>query len=111
MRKFIEYYCKAEMRIRNMEKYRRNYQGVRTGCSCTPEAAMRSGGSRQKSCAQSDLIEDTKIYMHIDKLPIGMAYVPRQNFRSTFETGKALSVGTIFPELCKPFCGRRGVRR
>lgn len=93
-----------------MEKCRRNYQGMRTACGCTPEMAMRSG-SRQKSCAQSDLIEDTKIYMHIDKLPIGMAYVPRQNFKSTFELGNALSVGTIFPELCKPFCGRRGVRR
>ena len=23
----------------------------------------------------------------------------------------ALNVGTIFPQLCKPFCGKRGVRR
>ncbi|MBP7906433.1 MAG: spore coat associated protein CotJA, partial [Blautia sp.] len=23
----------------------------------------------------------------------------------------ALSVGTIFPQLCKPFCGKRGIRR
>ena len=37
-----------------------------------------------------------------------MAYVPYQEFAPTFELKKALQVGTIFPELCKPFCGRRG---
>ncbi len=36
-----------------------------------------------------------------------MAYVPYQEFAPTFELKKALQVGTIFPELCKPFCGRR----
>ena len=33
-----------------------------------------------------------------------MAYVPYQEFTPTFELKKALQVGTIFPELCKPFC-------
>lgn len=31
-----------------------------------------------------------------------MAYVPYQEFAPTFELKKALQVGTIFPELCKP---------
>ena len=39
------------------------------------------------------------------------AYVPYQEFAPTFELKKALQVGTIFPELCKPFCGRRGGSR
>ena len=47
----------------------------------------------------------------LDGMPIAMAYVPCQEFAPTFELKKALQVGTIFPELCKPFCGRRGGRR
>ncbi|MCG4843857.1 MAG: spore coat associated protein CotJA [Ruminococcus sp.] len=40
-----------------------------------------------------------------------MAYVPYQNFTSAYALDYALSVGTIFPQLCKPFCGKRGIRR
>ncbi len=43
----------------------------------------------------------------IIKAPLAMGYVPWQEFRETFDKGKAFQVGTIFPELCKPFCGRR----
>ncbi|MDD3221131.1 MAG: spore coat associated protein CotJA [Clostridia bacterium] len=42
--------------------------------------------------------------------PIAMAYVPIQTFQTTYELNKALEVGTIFPELHKPFCGKRCVR-
>ncbi|MFQ7549658.1 MAG: spore coat associated protein CotJA [Blautia marasmi] len=31
-----------------------------------------------------------------------------RNTKTTFELCKALQMGTIFPELCKPFCGKRG---
>lgn len=42
-------------------------------------------------------------------MPLAMAYVTWQPaFRDTFPLCKALQVGTVFPELCKPFCGRRG---
>lgn len=41
-------------------------------------------------------------------MPIAMAYVPWQTFHHTFELCKGLQMGTIFPELCKPFCGMRG---
>lgn len=44
-------------------------------------------------------------------LPLAMAYVPWQPFGNTYEPCKALQLGTIFPELCKPFCGKRGVCR
>jgi hypothetical protein len=37
-----------------------------------------------------------------------MAYVPWQQFTSTYEPQKALMVGTIFPELDKPFTGKSG---
>lgn len=35
--------------------------------------------------------------------PIGMAYVPVQKFRTVFDTAVALTKGTIFPELDKPW--------
>jgi len=41
-------------------------------------------------------------------MPVGMAYVPWQFFRETFEPDKALQCGTIFPELSKPFLGKGG---
>ena len=40
--------------------------------------------------------------------PLAMAYVPWQRFGQTYELSKALCAGTIFPELDKPFCGKRG---
>ena len=54
---------------------------------------------------------DQEMYSHLKYLVPAMAYVPCQEFAPTFELKKALQVGTIFPELCKPFCGRRGGRR
>lgn len=44
------------------------------------------------------------------EFPIGMAYVPWQRFDGIYEDlEKAFCVGTIFPELNKPFTGRRCV--
>lgn len=41
-------------------------------------------------------------------LALAMAYVPWQQWNQTYELKKALQAGTIFPELNKPFWGRRG---
>ena len=30
---------------------------------------------------------------------------------SPYDLGYALKVGTVFPQLCKPFCGKRGGQR
>lgn len=43
-------------------------------------------------------------------MPLAMGYVPWQNFECTYEPAQALKAGTIFPELDKPFYGRRGMR-
>lgn len=46
----------------------------------------------------------------IDNFPVAMAYVPWQHFDRMFEDlEKAFNAGTIFPELDKPFTGRRCV--
>lgn len=42
---------------------------------------------------------------------VAMAYVPWQHFTKLFDNlEKAYQIGTIFPELDKPFCGRRCVK-
>lgn len=44
----------------------------------------------------------------MEQFPIAMAYVPWQRDARTFETlQEAYQKGTIFPELYKPFTGRR----
>ena len=45
-----------------------------------------------------------------EKYPLAMAYVPWQHFQSIYEPDKALQVGTVFPELNKPFLFIIGVR-
>lgn len=40
--------------------------------------------------------------------PLAMVWIKMQRFQDTYPLCKALQMGTIFPELCKPFCGKRG---
>lgn len=47
-------------------------------------------------------------YCGLDQLPLAMAYVPWQTFYKTYDHATALSLGTVFPELCMPFCGKGG---
>lgn len=54
---------------------------------------------------------DAEMYSHLAHLEPAMAYVPCQTFDDTFPLDRALSAGTIFPVLCKPFCGKRGMCR
>lgn len=45
----------------------------------------------------------------MEQFPVAMAYVPWQKDARTYETlQEAFQKGTIFPELYKPFTGRRG---
>ena len=45
-----------------------------------------------------------------DSYPIGMGYVPWQEFKDLYDPDRGLHAGTIFMELDKPFTGRRCVR-
>lgn len=42
-----------------------------------------------------------------ENFPIAMAYVPWQLWNQVYSFDKALCEGTLFPELDKPFIGRR----
>lgn len=47
---------------------------------------------------------------HVDQYPIAMAYVPWQHFERIYDNlEEGFRAGTIFPELTKPFTGRRCV--
>lgn len=58
-----------------------------------------------------DIKPDTMCFDGQSKeFPIGMTYVPWQRFARIYEDlEKAYCIGTIFPELNKPFTGRRCV--
>lgn len=42
---------------------------------------------------------------------VAMAYIPFQQLGSVYTAEQALDAGTLFPELDKPFYGRRGEPR
>ena len=105
-----------------------NYQMNRSGCrpynrTCgmmnsspaSPPQTHRETSAAPKSqncpCSQPPSSKTDNMYEHLKHLTPAMAYVPYQQFTSAYDLGYALSVGTIFPQLCKPFCGKRGVRR
>jgi len=64
-----------------------------------------------QNCCQPSGWMKTLDYSGVDHLPLAMAYVPVQTFQKTFDRKTALQHGTVFPELCKPFCGRGGAWR
>lgn len=81
----------CRMNYRNVPN-RRNYSAVTDSpCSCLREEPEH----KNFTCRDQEY-------------PLAMTYVPRQKFEKVFDTRKALSMGTIFPELCKPFCGKGG---
>lgn len=113
----IKYYCNLQAEIflppiREVIKMdnRRMYSNPSRSCRIQPGESACDGGSccGRRSSGNSDKIEDTCIYIHADELPLTMAYVPCQKFHHTFELCKGFQMGTVFPELCKPFCGKRG---
>ncbi len=50
------------------------------------------------------------IYGYKYNQPVGMAYVPSQEFDEMYDAKKGLCEGTMFPELNLIFCGIRGMK-
>ena len=90
------------------------------GCGCgmsnRSEVQNRGGncavperGERNCDCVMpGSKGKSEEMFSHLQYLEPAMAYVPCQKFTEMFALPYALSVGTVFPELCKPFCGKRG---
>ena len=98
--------------------YTRPYQTTcgmnRSKSDCMqPRTMQQNRTTNESNCVstRNRRIFGTEMYEHIDQMAPAMAYVPCQQFNNTYDLCYALSVGTIFPELCKPFCGKRGVRK
>ncbi len=56
----------------------------------------------------SDCAEPTTVLPK--EMPIGMCYVPMQQWGELYSAEVGLSRGTIFPELDKPFIGEEAVK-
>lgn len=84
----------SKKNIMYMEVYDRKEQCMRN---------YNMAGNIEHSCA---CMKDS-IYGKEDFV-VAMAYVPWQHFTNAYEADKALEVGTIFPELDKPFWAARG---
>ena len=55
-------------------------------------------------------MQDYNFDEQIDRFPVAMAYVPWQRFGRLYDDlEQAYNYGTVFPELNKPFTGRRCV--
>ena len=55
-------------------------------------------------------MQDYSFNEYFERFPIAMAYVPWQHLTSNYEDlEEGYCNGTIFPELTKPFTGRRCV--
>lgn len=66
-----------------------------------PSRYGRKCYSNPSPCAQNMMAD-------LSDLPLAMAYVPMQHFKTVYELDEAFQNGTIFPELNKPFYGSRG---
>lgn len=56
---------------------------------------------------RSEIVPPT-MACNIDGCPIGMAYVPMQQWRQLYDPTVGFHRGTIFMELDKPFLGKEG---
>ena len=78
-----------------------NSNGCHVGGSRTMPASV-SPSTPSRSCC--NIHEHDKL----SGLPIAMAYVPWQEWRSLYEVEKGFRCGTIFAELNLPFCWKGG---
>lgn len=74
--------------------------------NCINQPNCRSNMQMRTSCGNSYKPKSRQEIL--ESLPIAMGYVPWQHYNGTYDLAKGLKMGTIFPELCLPFCGVRG---
>ena len=92
-----------------MDNYRMNRGGYRSGMPghCQQPRPRQSSCQYTSGCAGNRNTDE--MFRHLDDhLPVAMGYVPFQKWGKTFELNQAFQIGTIFPDLCKPFCGKGG---
>ena len=101
-----------------MDSYRMNCRNVSGNCrnrTCGNMTGNRESmipmDSTSKTCTNiCDCMQETSVQEHLQKLPLAMAYVPFQMWEKPYEADVALSRGTIFPSIDKPFIGEEAVK-
>lgn len=68
---------------------------------------MLAAAETESSCTSCSRMSNMTAFPA--ETPIGMAYVPYQQWRKVYEPAVALERGTIFEELDKPFLGEKAV--
>ena len=91
------------------------YDSRYTNSHMMPRNMTCNDNNMQDSCMNTRErrdMDDCGHSMHdeIYGMPLTMGYVPWQKFGCTYEAMEGLHAGTIFPDLDKPFLGRRGMR-
>lgn len=91
-----------------MEEYLKNFgltpndMGIeyylKTNATAKPVAGIKKESTPQSSKFNNVMLKD---------LPLTMAYVPFQNIEGVYSNEEALKAGTLFPNLDKPFLGRK----
>lgn len=90
-------------------------RGPGRGECCMPEQPVEQPNCqmpREKECCKAPEMpmprEKSSCHMHMKKdWPIGMTYVPMQQWRELYQPDEGFHQGTIFKELDYPFLGRR----
>lgn len=87
-------------------------KGIKMGNCNMPNCNMpRYDMNRSMPNDMAHYMRDHEGSCMCDDYPIGMGYVPWQEFKNLYEAEKGFHAGTIFMELEKPFIGRRMYRR
>ncbi len=68
---------------------------------------MLETASSQVPC--SDCRKNSEMSAFPAQTPVGMAYVPYQQWKNVYDPSVALDRGTVFEDLDKPFLGERPV--
>ncbi len=75
------------------------------GCCCGSQRPDRPGCGGDIGDDDQAVGDGTFDSMYLGALPLAMAYVPIQKWKTTYSPEKALQAGTVFPELDLPFRG------
>lgn len=98
-----------------MEAYG-NYNRAANGrCGCGANMGTRhpnndfpSNRGRMERTKEMNEHKEIHDKMRMYERPVGIAYVPMQEFGEMYDACKGLKEGTMFPELNLIFCGIRG---
>ena len=73
----------------------------------TPAERSERTAHKPQYIHSSGMGEDRFSDIKLKNLPLTMAYVPFQQIENVYNKDEALKSGTLFPNLDKPFLGRR----